>query len=99
MSPKVCRVRNLTKDVSSVVGHLVLQHRGDTLHAHASVHMLGWQALQAGICLPVELHTITLGFHLVCVVNPSCDSSVKSWNVIGICPNRASINCSPVLSR
>lgn len=47
----------ITEDVSGIVGHLVLQDRGDALHAHARVHMLGWQALQAAICLPVELHT------------------------------------------
>lgn len=45
----------LTKDISGIIGHLVLQHRGDTLHAHSCVHMLCRQALQAGISLPVEL--------------------------------------------
>ena len=50
-----CAVGILTKDVGGIVGHLVLQHGGDALHAHAGVHVLGWQALQAAICLPVEL--------------------------------------------
>ena len=46
----------LTKYVGGIVGHFVLKDRGDALHAHTGVHMLGRQALQATISLPVELH-------------------------------------------
>ena len=49
----------LTKHVGGVVGHLVLKHGGDALHAHTGVHMLGWQALQAGVSFPVELQPST----------------------------------------
>lgn len=43
------------EDVRGVVGHLFLEDAGDALHAHAGVHVLGRQRLQAGVLLPVVL--------------------------------------------
>ena len=42
--------------VCGVVGHLLLQHRGHALKAHARVHVGGWKRLEGPIRLSVELH-------------------------------------------
>mmetsp|Transcript_11487 Transcript_11487/g.29021 ORF Transcript_11487/g.29021 Transcript_11487/m.29021 type:complete len:365 (+) Transcript_11487:1812-2906(+) len=44
------------KDVGRVVGALVLQHADHALHAHAGVHVLVRQRLEAAVCLAVELN-------------------------------------------
>lgn len=47
--------KDWAEHVCSVIGDLVLENAGDSLHPHARVHVLGRQQLQGGIRLPVVL--------------------------------------------
>ena len=51
-----CRLDQRLEQVDLVIGMHVLQHRRDTLQAHAGVHAGCGQRLQAAVGLTVELH-------------------------------------------